>query len=177
MDATQTIKTAINLFIVAAVVISLLQELDFGSSSTSENPNQPATPVAEVPANGTKVEGLLILSTDNFRKPFKELLIEKNYNLEIKEFPFEGNEKYLNMFLTHGHMLVVFFLVSKYQSEQDQGRKTKIMMLGMLVVFGWMFATPYLKTQRLGLEYRGQIIYQKDTFDAQEVFAKIEEYD
>lgn len=81
------------------------------------------------------------------------------------------------MFLTHGHMLVVFFLVSKYQSEQDQGRKTKIMMLGMLVVFGWMFATPYLKTQRLGLEYRGQMIYQKDTFEANEIFAKIEEYD
>lgn len=57
----------------------------------------------------------------------------------------------MNAFLTHGHMLVVFFLVSKYQSEQDQGRKTKIMIGGMLLVFIWMMGTPYLRTQRLGL--------------------------
>lgn len=95
----------------------------------------------------------------------------------MKEFPFEGNEYWLNMFLTHGHVLVVFFLVNKYQAEQDQGRKTKIMIFGMLLVFGWMFATPYLKTQRLGLEYKGQKIYEKSTFEPNEIFAKMQEYD
>ncbi len=69
----------------------------------------------------------------------------------MKEFPFEGNEYWINMFLTHGHMLVVFFLVSKYQAENDQSRKTKLMAFGMILVFGWMFFSPYLKTQRLGL--------------------------
>ena len=68
------------------------------------------------------------------------------------------------MFLTHGHILVVFFLVSKYQSEEDQSKKTKWMILGMILVFGWMFLSPSLKTQRLGLEYRGVVVYQKDTF-------------
>jgi hypothetical protein len=159
---------------VVAVVISMVQELNWATSSTVE---QPAAPVAEIPQNGTKVEGLVILSTDSFRKQFKDLLIEKEYNLDVKEFPFEGNEYWLNMFLTHGHMIVVFFLVSRYQAEQEQGRKTKIMMLGMLLVFGWMFLTPHLKTQRLGLEFRGQKIYQHDHFDANEIFAKIEEYD
>lgn len=133
---------------VVAVIISLLQEIDFGSSSTAE---QPQAPVPEVPQNGTKVEGLVILSTDSFRKQFKDLLIEKQYNIEVKDYPFEGNEYWLDKFLAHGHMLVVFFLVSKYQAEQDQGKKTKLMMLGMLLVFGWMIATPYLKPQRLGL--------------------------
>jgi hypothetical protein len=94
---------------------------------------------------------LVILSTDKFRKQFKDLLIEKEYNIEIKEFTFEGEEYWINLFLTHGHIVVVFFLVSKYQSEQDQGRKTKLMMLGMVLVFGWMMGSPYLKTQRLGL--------------------------
>lgn len=75
------IKSAINIFLVAAVVFSLFQELDFGSSAAPTGTDAPAAAVPEIPANGTKVEGLIILSTDNFRRPFKELLIEKNYNL------------------------------------------------------------------------------------------------
>lgn len=47
----------------------------------------------------------------------------------------------------------------------------------MLLVFGWMMATPYLKPQRLGLEYKGQKIYERNTFDAKEIFSKIVEYD
>lgn len=75
------IKSAINIFLVAAVVFSLFQELDFGSSAAPTSTDTPAPTVPEIPVNGTKVEGLIILSTDNFRRPFKELLIEKNYNL------------------------------------------------------------------------------------------------
>jgi len=49
-------------------------------------------------------------------------------------------------------MLVVFFLVSKYQNPQnDQGQKTKIMMIGMVLVIGWMFFAPHLKPQKLAL--------------------------
>lgn len=162
------------MFLIVAVVISAFQEFDFSSKETSTEP-QAAAP--EIPTNGTKVDGLAIITTDKFRKDFKDLLIAKEYSIEIKEFPFEGNEYWINMFLTHGHMLVVFFLVSKYQSEQDQGRKTKLMMLGMLLVFGWMMGSPYLRTQRLGLEYKGQKIYIKDDFDSKEIFSKIEEYE
>ncbi len=71
-------------------------------------------------------------------------------------------------------MVVVFLLVSKYQGEQDQGKKTKLMLIGMGLVFVWMMATPHLKTQRLGLEYKGQKIYQKDTFESAELFKVIE---
>jgi hypothetical protein len=38
MDSTQLIKTSINLFLVAAVVFSLFQELDFASSSSPTDP-------------------------------------------------------------------------------------------------------------------------------------------
>ena len=74
-------------------------------------------------------------------------------------------------------MLVVFFLVSKYQAEQDQSSKTKIMILGMVLVFGWMFASPHLKTKRLGLEYQGHLVYQRDTFSKDELWAKIAVYE
>ena len=63
------------------------------------------------------------------------------------------------MFLTHGHMVVVFFLVSRYQSETDQSKKTKWMILGMALVFGWMFLAPNLKPKRLGLEFKGVKVY------------------
>jgi hypothetical protein len=63
----------------------------------------------------------------------------------------------------------VFFLVSKYQSEQDQGRKTKLMIIGMVLVVGWMFLTPHIRTQRLALDFKGQRVYQKDVFIASDI--------
>lgn len=87
-----------------------------------------------------------------------------------------GQEYWLNLFLTHGHILVVFFLVSRYQSEQEQSAKTKLMILGMVVVFGWMFLTPHLKTQRLALDYKGQRVYEKDVFIADDIAKQLAEY-
>ena len=74
-------------------------------------------------------------------------------------------------------MLVTFFLVSKYQSEQNQSRKMKIMIFGMIAVFGWMFLTPNLKTQRLGLEYKGVRVYQREEFVKEEIVSKIAAYE
>jgi hypothetical protein len=66
------------------------------------------------------------------------------------------------MFLTHGHIIVVFFLVSKYQAQTDEGKKTKMMMIGMVFVFAWMFGTPYLKEQRFSIAYKGTKVYESD---------------
>lgn len=147
-SSTEVVKAGITIFLVVAVAVSIFQELNFGDST---KPAETQAVAADVPVNGTKVDGLVILSTEKFRKEFKDILTEKELSVEIKEYPFEGEEYWINAFLTHGHMLVVFFLVSKYQSEQDQGRKTKIMIVGMLLVFVWMMGTPYLRTQRLGM--------------------------
>ena len=47
----------------------------------------------------------------------------------------------------------------------------------MLLVFGWMFVTPGLKTQRVGLEYKGVRVYQRDEFVKEEVWSKITAYE
>ena len=130
-----------------------------------------------VPENGTKIEGLTILTTDSFRKPFTKLLADKDYNVEMKEYPFEGQEYYLNLFLTHGHVLVVFFLMSRYQSSNNESSKTKVMMVGMVLVLAWLFASPHLKTERLGLEYKGQQVYTADEFYEEKIWAKVAEYE
>ena len=105
------------------------------------------------------------------------MLVEKDYNIEIKDYPFEDVEYWMDMFLTHGHMLITFFLVSRYQSEQDQSRKMKIMLLGMVGVFGWMFGSPHFKTQRLGLEYKGVRVYQREEFIKEEIVSKMAAYE
>lgn len=51
------------------------------------------------------------------------------------------------------------------------------MMLGMALVFGWMFFSPQLKTQRLGLEYKGVRVYQRDDFNKDEIAAKLASYE
>ena len=81
------------------------------------------------------------------------------------------------MFLKHGHLIVVFFLVSRYQSEQDQSRKTKLMGFGMVLVIAWMFLTPYIKTKRLGLEYKGVRVYEQISFERDEIIDKIIKYE
>ena len=83
-NSTTIIRSALNIFICIAIGISLFQELDFSSKVT----DQSQEPVREINQNGTKVEGLVILSTDKFKKEFKDLLIEKDYNIEIKDYPF-----------------------------------------------------------------------------------------
>ena len=131
----------------------------------------------QINENGTRIDGLVILSTEHFRKDFKDLQIEKDYNIEIKDYPFEGNEYWINMFLTHGHMVLVFLMISKYQGEQDQSKKTKLMILGMVLVFGWMFVSPQLKTRRVGLEYKGVVVYQRDEFNKDELATKLAAYE
>lgn len=81
-NSTTFIRSAINIFLCIAIGVSLFQELDFSSSSAT--PDTPAEPVAEINQNGTKVDGLVILTTEHFRKDFKDLMIEKDYNIEIK---------------------------------------------------------------------------------------------
>ncbi|CAM6006148.1 unnamed protein product [Sphagnum balticum] len=174
MQNTNIVKSAINVFLIIAVAVSLFQELNF---TTTANPDQPQEPVPEINSNGTKVEGLTILATDKFHKSFKDLLIRIDYNIEIKEYPFEGEEYWVNLFLTHGHIMVVFFLVGKYQSEQDQARKTKLMGIGMVLVIAWMFLTPYIKPQRFALEYKGVKTLESEVFVEEDVLKMIGEYD
>ena len=81
------------------------------------------------------------------------------------------------MFLTHGHMVLVFLMISKYQGEQDQSKKTKLMIIGMVLVFGWMFVSPQLKTRRVGLEYKGVVVYQRDEFNKDELATKLAAYE
>lgn len=60
-------------------------------------------------------------------------------------------------------MLIVYFLMNKYQTETDGGMKTKIMIVGVLLTIGWFLGTPYIKPQRIALQVNGRITYERDT--------------
>ena len=57
--------------------------------------------------------------------------------------------------LTYGHMLIVYILMGKYKSEQNQNTKNKIMFGGAVFVMGWMFLSPSLKDFRVTVEVNG----------------------
>lgn len=78
-NSTTFIRSAINIFLCIAIGVSLFQELDFSSSTASTE--QSTEPVAEINQNGTKVDGLVILTSEHFRKDFKDLMVEKDYNI------------------------------------------------------------------------------------------------
>jgi hypothetical protein len=50
------------------------------------------------------------------------------------------------------------------------------MILGMVLVVGWMFLTPQLKTQRLALDYKGQRVYEKDVFIPNDIEKQLADY-
>lgn len=77
-SSTEVVKAGITIFLVVAVAVSLFQELSFGEST---KPTEVQAAAADVPANGTKVDGLVILSTEKFRKEFKDILTEKEYSI------------------------------------------------------------------------------------------------
>lgn len=83
-NSTAVIRSAINIFLFIAIAGSLFQELDFSSPSSSPSTDTSAPPAPEINSNGTKVDGLIIVTTEHFRTEIKELMIEKDYNLEIK---------------------------------------------------------------------------------------------
>lgn len=51
------------------------------------------------------------------------------------------------------------------------------MVLGMVLVFGWMYLSPTLKPKRLGLEFKGVKVYLNEQFVKDEIAAKIEVYE
>ena len=69
--STTLVRTGINIFIALAIGVSLFQELNFlAEKPQTEADDAPAKKVPQVPENGTKVEGLVILSTDRFKSNF-----------------------------------------------------------------------------------------------------------
>lgn len=178
-NTTAIVRSTINVFILIAIAISLFQELSLvnrnqtpvGDGTTSESTDTASTKQVEL--NGTRVEGIVLRVTDKFHGPVKEMLIKHEYNVEIKSYEFQGPEYWLNMALNYGHVIVVYILMGRYQSETDAGRKKKIMILGIGLVLGWFFLTPHLKTQRIAVEVNGSLIYQKDTLIEQEIVEKI----
>lgn len=97
--------------------------------------------------------------------------------MEIKPYEFQGAEYWINMVLTYGHILVVYVLMNRYQSEQDAGKKKKLMMIGVVAVLGWFFLSPQLKTHRVALEVNGAIVYQSDVLVEKDLIDKIAEFD
>ena len=67
--------------------------------------------------------------------------------------------------------------MNKYKSETNDANKKKIMFLGAILVFGWMFAGSYLKPQRVSIEFENVEIYQSDRIVKSDIIGKIAEYD
>ena len=84
----EIIRSAINVFIIIAIAISLFQEFNFGSSTSPATAGQQKPSAPQINENGTKVEGLVILTSDSFRSKFRDLMIQKNYSIQMKEYPF-----------------------------------------------------------------------------------------
>ena len=70
-NSTTLVRAAINVFIAVAIGVSLFQEFSFLSEKPVDNTDSASeSKPAEVNVNGTKVDGLVILSTDKFKRNF-----------------------------------------------------------------------------------------------------------
>jgi len=126
---------------------------------------------------GPKLQGIRIQSSDKFQTPLKELLAKKQLNIEIVQYEFQGNEYWVSMIANWGHMVLIFFFMSKHKSETDEGKKKKIMIVGALAVVAWFYFSPQLKPQRFAVEVNGSKVYEKDYLIEEEVASALEEYE
>lgn len=74
-------------------------------------------------------------------------------------------------------MVIIFFFMSKYQSETNDATKKKIMIVGALLVVGWFYVSAQMKPQRLGIEVHGSKVYDKDYFIEKEVLDVLNQYE
>ena len=148
---TNLIKPSIDLFIAAAVIYALVQDIRNIPSSQPTVPEASANvtnPVEQLP----EMNGVLIKATDNLRKPLADLLAKEQYNVKVESYTFEGQEWWSETFLTYGHMVVVYILMGKYKSETNQQTKNKIMFGGAALVMAWMYFAPQLKQSKIAIE-------------------------
>jgi hypothetical protein len=71
----------------------------------------------------------------------------------------------MNMVFNWGHIILIYFLMSKYKMETDDGKKKKIMIGGALAVVVWFYASSQFRPQALGVEVHGSKVYDKDYFN------------
>lgn len=125
---TNVIKTFLDLFIAASLLITFGQDIYRMTASTTSPARSPSH--GESPADETivnepempstpEVEGIVILVTDNLRKPLQELLAAEKYNIKTDSYKFDGPEWWFDTVLTYGHMVIVYFLMSKYKAESN----------------------------------------------------------
>ena len=55
------------------------------------------------------------------------------------------------MIVNWGHVILFYFLLTKYKSETDESMKKKILIGGAIAVFGWFYISANMKPQRLAL--------------------------
>ncbi len=77
------------------------------------------------------------------------------------------------MLLNYGHMIVMWFMMTKYKAEQNESNKKKIMILGFVLVFGWMIAGNVFKPQSITIEYENKEMYSSDTIVKADIISKI----
>ena len=81
------------------------------------------------------------------------MLAQEGYNIEVKSYEFKGEQWWLNMFLSYGHIVAMWIAMSKYRTETNDSEKKKIMIFGALAVFGFLAIGHMVKPQKISLEF------------------------
>jgi hypothetical protein len=104
-------------------------------------------------------------------------LAQKQLNIEIVSYEFQGNDYWMNMIASWGHVAIIFYFMTRHKNETDGGKKRTIMIMGAVAVVGWFYFSPKLKPQRFAIEVKGMKVYERDYFMDEEVANILEEHE
>ena len=104
------------------------------------------------------------------------MLNHEGYNVKIEDYKFEGQEWWLTAIIDYGHIFVVYYLMSKYQTENDTNKKRKILITGALLVCLWFTVLPSLKPNRISIQIEGSEVYNNEEVIASEIVPVIADH-
>ncbi len=69
------------------------------------------------------------------------------------------------MIFNWGHIVLIYFLMTKYKTETNDATKKKIMIGGALAVVAWFYLSSQFRPQALAVEVHGSKVYDRDYFN------------
>lgn len=173
MDKQSKVHNGIRLYILFAVVLGVFQMVRYQMAERSRS-EEPAANATNVEANNTQeavAESSSTLSTNiqvfatmRLEPSVREVLQSNGLEATILSYELKGVDWFYNICVNYGHILVAMIIYNKFKEGGNEGgRKFKLLALGAIVVFGWIYLANSLAIERVAVKSKtGRLMFHAD---------------
>jgi hypothetical protein len=175
MNRTNAVQSGIRIYVMLAVALGVYQmvsyqmgarnrPIDATANSTNVETNS-TDGVPSEPTNQTAVpSNVQVFATMRLEPGAREVLQSNGIESAILSYELKGVDWIYNICINYGHILVAMVIYNKFKEGGNEGgRKFKLLALGAIVVFGWIYLANTLAIERVAVRSKsGKLLYHAD---------------